>query len=372
MSKWKAVFTWDRYARIEWIFFICLCIIIPMGSDLEYTFNENPSGFQRNYLRENILRRIVWGFFSIIPYYLYYKLAIQQLLIKRKYGYFLLSVLLFFVSYELYKVYVEYWSISRLSFLPTDMAKEASTWMKQKGRLHFSIHYLLLQFLEMAALAYFIHYDKQEKQIRQLKQLQTEADLQYLQSQLHPHFFFNTLNNIYALALQQSQLTAPLVARLSEMMRYVLYEANKPQQPLTSEIQFLNSYVEVQSVRYNEKLAIRFDTQGITSQAMIEPLLLLPFIENAFKHGIEEELHAGYIETIIVLHEQELTFSVKNSKAVKAAEQTGRTGIGMENVQKRLALLYPGKHSLDVQETNHSYAVLLTITLNGYDKMHDR
>ncbi|NII26581.1 histidine kinase [Pseudoflavitalea sp. X16] len=363
MSKRPSIFTWDKYARIEWIFFICLCIIIPMGSDLEYTFNEDPSGFHRNYLQENIIRRIVWGFYSIIPYYLFYKLAIQQFLVKRKYGYFLLSVLLFIVSYELYKVYVMYWSISKLSFLPADMVEEASRWMKQKG-LHFSIHYLLLQFLEMAALAYFIHYDKQQKQIRQLKQLQTEADLQYLQSQLHPHFFFNTLNNIYALALQQSQLTAPLVARLSEMMRYVLYEANKPKQPLTSEIQFMNSYIEVQSVRYNEKLSIRFDTQGITSQAMIEPLLLLPFIENAFKHGIEEELHAGYIETIIVLNEGELTLSVKNSKAMKAAEQTGRTGIGMENVRKRLALLYPSKHSLAIQETDHSYTVLLTIMLN--------
>ncbi len=367
MALLKSIFNSDKYARIEWAFFIFIWFISPLLTDLEYGFNEEPKQLQWSYFQVNIIRRLVWGFFMVIPYYLFYKLSIQPLLIKKKYGYFLLSILLFVALRELYTVYIMYGSIAQLSFLPADMITEAKKVLQIKGRFHFGVNYLVFQLLIMIALAYFIHHDKQEKQIQQLKQLQAETDLQYLRSQLQPHFFFNTLNNIYALALQQSTLTAPLVAKLSDMMRYVLYETTQPKQPLTHEIHFLGNYVDVQSVRYHDKTAIRFDTQGITDQALIEPLLLLPYIENAFKHGIEE-VHAGFIEIIICLNDQELTLSVKNSKAAIAPVQTipgdNGNGIGLDNTQKRLALLYPGKHSLQIQETNETYEVLLTIILN--------
>ncbi|AXY72864.1 histidine kinase [Paraflavitalea soli] len=367
MTLRQSIFTSDKYARIEWAFFIFIWFISPLLTDLEYGFNEEPKQLQWSYFQVNIIRRLVWGFFTVIPYYLYYKLAIQPLLIKKRYGYFLLSVLLFVAVRELYTVYIMYGSIARLSFLPIEMITEAQKVLKLKGRFHFGINYLVFQLLIMIALAYFIHLDKQEKQIRQLKQLQAETDLQYLRSQLQPHFFFNTLNNIYALALQQSQLTAPLVAKLSDMMRYVLYKTTQPKQPLTHEIHFLSNYVDVQSVRYHDKTAIRFDTQGITDQALIEPLLLLPYIENAFKHGIEE-VHTGFIEVIICLNDQELTLSVKNSKAAGATDQSlpnsHGNGIGLDNTQKRLSILYPGRHSVQVKETNETYEVLLTIILN--------
>lgn len=366
MTLRQSIFTSDKYARIEWVFFIFIWFISPLLTDLEYGFNEEPHQLRWSYFQGSIIRRLVWGLFLVIPYYLFYKLAIQQLLVKKKYLYFFLSCLLFVVVREFYTVYIMYGTIVRLPFLPTQMITEAQKVMKAKVQFHFGINYLVFQFLTMIALAYYIHHDKQEKQIRELKQLQAETDLQYLRTQLQPHFFFNTLNNIYALALQQSQLTAPLVAKLSDMMRYVLYETTRPKQPLTHEIHFLSNYVDVQSVRYHDKTTIRFDTQGITDQALIEPLLLLPYIENAFKHGIEE-VHTGYIEIIICLNDQELTLSVKNSKAVVTAGQPiadNGNGIGLDNTQKRLALLYPGKHSLHIQETNETYEVLLTIILN--------
>jgi sensor histidine kinase YesM len=364
MMRFKSLLPLDKYTRIEWIFFIFIWIGVPMISDLEYAINEEPGQFQGTYYQVNIIRRIVWGIFGVIPHYLFYKLAIQQLLIKKKYLYFLLSILLFIIIRELYTVHVMYRSITHLSFLPAEMVTESQKYMSRKGYLHFTINYLVTQLLVMIALAYYIHYDKQEKQIQQLKQLQTETDLQNLKAQLQPHFFFNTLNNIYSLALQQSQLTAPLVAKLSDMMRYVLYETTQSKLPLAHEIDFLGNYIDVQSVRYNDKIVIRFDTQGITSQALIEPLLLLPFIENAFKHGVEEELSSGYIESIICLNDHELTLSVKNSKAGKATIPAKSNGIGIENAQKRLSLLYPDKHTLNIQETDCTYTVLLTIILN--------
>lgn len=350
----------NKYAKIEWAFFIFIGIIVPLISDLEYSLNEEPHQFQDNFYQINIIRRLVWGVYRTIPYYLFYKLAIQRFLVRKKYLYFFLSALAFIVVLEVYTVDVMYWSISKFSFLPDEMVKEAAKWRK-RGHLHFTVSYLSLQVLQMIALAYYIHYDKQEKQIRELKQLQTETDLQYLKTQLQPHFFFNTLNNIYSLALQQSQQTAPMVAKLSSLMRYVLYEAAQPKLPLRDEIAFIGNYIDIQSVRYNEKINIRFDTQGITDTALIEPLLLLPFIENAFKHGLEEEQGAGFIEIVVYLNDGELTLSVKNSKAGNNEEQPAGGGIGIENARKRLALLYPGKHSLHVEDTDESYTVILTV-----------
>jgi sensor histidine kinase YesM len=359
MTKQDPFFKWDKYAKLEWAFFIFIWMIMPLMSDLEYSLNELPHGQQESN-QVAIIRRVVWGIYGIIPYYLFYKLAIQRLLIKKQYGYFLLSILAFIVLEELYLVYVEYWSLSKMSFLPVEITSDAVKWGQNKG-MHFTIHYLLLQILQMVALAYYIHYDKQQKEVQALKQLQTETDLQYLKTQLQPHFFFNTLNNIYSLALQQSQQTAPMIAKLSSLMRYVLYEAAQPKLSLSKEIAFIADYIDIQSVRYNEKIHIRFDMQGITGTVLIEPLLLLPFIENAFKHGIEEEQGTGYIEIIICEDDLELTLSVKNSKAAKTDNPSPTTGIGVANARKRLALLYPGKHSLHIRETDQSYEVLLTI-----------
>jgi len=364
MVKRPSIFVWDKYAKIEIIFFVLIWLVFPMISDLEYSFNEEPDKLRTSYFKVAIVQRIVWGIYAIPPYYLFYKLAIQQLLVKKRYGYFLLALAAYLPLQELYIVYVKYWSISHMHFLPGNMAKDAARWMNQHWHLHFTIHYLLLELLELAALGYYVHFDKQDKQIRELKQLQTETDLQYLKTQLQPHFFFNTLNNIYSLALQQSQQTAPMVAKLSSLMRYVLYEAVQPTVPLVDEIAFIRHYIDIQSVRYHENIQIRFDTQGITDTALIEPLLLLPFIENAIKHGIEEEQGAGYIEIVLHLHDQELTLSVKNSKASTIPNPSSRTGIGIENVRKRLSLLYPGQHALQLQETDATYAVLLTLFLH--------
>lgn len=370
MTRLRAAFKWNKYIVIECAFFIFIFFLAPLGSDLEYVINGEPRSDAPGYWREHIIRRLVWGCFDVVPYYLFYKLAIQRLLVRKKYAYFLLSLLAFLVLYEFYKVYGTYWTITQLEFLPEFMRKEAARWMKWRGGLHFTVHYMMLELIKITALAYFIHYDKQGKEMQQLKQLQTEADLAHLKGQLQPHFFFNTLNNIYSLALQQSPHTAPLVSRLSDMMRYVLYEGMKPQQPLSREIAFLQDYIAAHSVRYNDRITIVFDTQGVTDEVMIAPLLLLPFVENAFKHGIGEETDRGFIEIIACLQEMELTLSVKNSIPNIAVHSSA--GVGLENTRQRLALLYPGLHSLRCSNNGSTYEVVLTVNLHGYGKMPDR
>ena len=363
MRKIAGWFVWDRYAKIEIGFFLLISIGIPLLSDLEYHLKEAPTAFSGNDYSITFIRRLVWGLHHIIPFYLFYKLAIQQLLVNKKYGWFLLSFAGFVVFLEYYTVYAQYWTISKATFLPPEMVAEATRWLHAKQLLHFTVSYLLIQVLVMIALAYFIHYDQQEKRIAEFKRMQTEADLQYLKAQLQPHFFFNTLNNIYSLALQRSELTAPLVAKLSDMMRYVLYDAEQAKVPLEKEVAFLRNYTAVQSVRYNDQISIHFDTQGINSSAFIEPLLLLPFVENAFKHGIEEEAASGFIEIIISLADGELVLSVSNSRAAKT-DTTENAGIGMANTRKRLLLLYPGRHTLAIRENETTYTVNLSLILN--------
>jgi sensor histidine kinase YesM len=364
MRKINRWFEWNRYAKIETGFFLFVSIIVPLLSDLEYSLKEAPTELAGNFYRVNIIRRLVWGIHHIIPFYLFYKLAIQQLLIKKRYAWFLLSCIVFILFLEWYTVYVEYGTISKSTFLPPEIVAEATKWMHTKQLLHFTVSYLVVQLIEPVALGYYIHYDQQEKQLQELKRIQAENDLQQLKAQLQPHFFFNTLNNIYSLALQRSALTAPLVARLSDMMRYVLYDTENLKVPLEKETIFLANYVAVQSVRYHKNITINFDTQGIESLTMIAPLLLLPFVENAFKHGVEEEAGSGFIEIIICLAKDELTLSVSNSKPIKTKTDDVAAGIGIANTEKRLQLLYPGKYTLDIRQDASTHSVILSLNLN--------
>jgi sensor histidine kinase YesM len=363
MLKANNIVKWDKYAKIELIFFICIKIVLPLLTDIEYNIREEPHKLQNGSYTTDIIRRLVWGAFMIVPFYAFYKLSIQKLLVKKKYLYFFLSVCLFIVVLELYMVYGMYWTISKSGFLPEAMIKESARLVKIR-QFHFGLTYLVLQMLEMIALAYYIDYDKQAKKINELQRIQMEADLQYLKAQLQPHFFFNTLNNIYSLALQRSELTAPLVAKLSSMMRYVLYESSKKEPTLQQECEFLENYMDVQSVRYNRKIDIDFETQGIHRDVTMEPLLLFPFIENAFKHGIEEEEGSGFIRVVLCLLDNEVTLSVRNSKTASTNDPSHKKGIGIANTQKRLALLYPGKHELTIRETTDEYSILLTISLD--------
>ena len=179
-------------------------------------------------------------------------------------------------------------------------------------------------------------------------------------SQLHPHFFFNTLNNIYSLALKQDKDTATLVAKLAEMMRYMLYKADEKWVLLKEETEFIRNYVDVEHIRYRAAITINLDMQGIDSQSRIAPMLLLPFIENAFKHGVEEEQQQGFVSIIICKTHKELTLEVQNSIATKTP-QSG--GIGLINVKKRLGILYPNRHHLDIQHNQKFYHVSLTLAL---------
>jgi sensor histidine kinase YesM len=353
----------NKYYKTELLFFIGLCFLIPILSDLEYAYYQEPTHFYNGSYPVSIIRRLIWGSFRIIPYYLFYKLAIEGILIKKRYYTFIVWFIAFVSFLDLYGRFM-YNCISLMWFLPDEILRETNKVLKKPYTFHFNINYMLKEMVLMSGLAYFINYREQEAKISALKALQIQSDLDNLKLQIQPHFFFNTLNNIYSLALQNSLHTAPMVAKLAEMMRYVLYETLHNKVALKKEVAFLQNYISVQSIRYDELYTISFDTQGIDETAQIEPLLLLPFIENTFKHGLETELENGFIEMVICLNGNELTLTTCNKKSNNTKQ---KKGIGIENTQKRLSLLYPNKHSIFIEDNNNLYKLTLTIFLSSHD-----
>ena len=205
---------------------------------------------------------------------------------------------------------------------------------------------------------------KRSQQEQRLVREKLETELKYLRNQTNPHFLFNTLNNIYALARKKSDNTADAIMKLSKILRFMLFETSKPLITIGDEIQMLEDYIDLEKIRYDSRLTICFSKELQNNQSTISPLLLLPFIENAFKHGASESQFAAFIHVDIKLQDDILTFRVKNSKEEKSREGTN---IGLQNVRRQLELLYT---DYDMHVTNEPalYMVSLKINLTSYAK----
>jgi len=213
------------------------------------------------------------------------------------------------------------------------------------------------------ALFYFVRSWYEEKQRAQsLLQQKTVAELELLKSQVQPHFIFNALNNIYSTALKTSPETAKLIAHLSSFLNYNLYEAKQPFVLLTSEIAYLKHYIELQKNRYGNKLDASINIYGEINDLYIAPLLLLPLVENSFKHGIANSISSGWIRIDVLRQDDQFSIKIENSVEEKVA-QTGYTnsGIGIKNVQQRLQLIYAGTHEWKIVEGQHSYLVIIKL-----------
>jgi two-component system, LytTR family, sensor kinase len=198
---------------------------------------------------------------------------------------------------------------------------------------------------------------------KKLLQEKLETELKFLRTQTNPHFLFNTLNNIYALARKKSDDTADVVMKLSKLLRFMLYESRKERIPLSTEIRMIEDYIELEKIRYNERLTIRLEKDIDDCGHLIAPLLLLPFIENAFKHGASETRFDSYIHIRVELKGGQLKFCIENSKE-ESGDTTVTDNIGLSNVRRQLELMYQ-EHTLQVDNQKDRFAVHLTINLNN-------
>jgi Histidine kinase len=195
----------------------------------------------------------------------------------------------------------------------------------------------------------------------QLEKQAVEAELYYLKSQINPHFLFNTLNNIHTLVYKQAPAAPEAVMQLASLMRYMIYESNAPMVPLTREIEYLQDYMSLQQLRYKQCPVVDLKIEGETEAWHIAPLLFIHLLENAYKHSLAR-LNPGDLKVRVEAKKDILTFSVQNPVGKNLAHTLDEPGgIGLPNVRKRLALLYPGQHSLEINSTGETFAVVLKI-----------
>lgn len=203
-------------------------------------------------------------------------------------------------------------------------------------------------------------YAKNQKLNEQLIKANADAEIRLLKGQLHPHFLFNSLNNIYSLALVKSDQTADSILKLTELLDYLVYQASKKKVDLSKEVDLVLHYIELEKLRHNDKLVVRTDIQLENENVRVAPLILLPFAENSFKHGGAGADGFFKIEISLQADQHRLLFSMRNTKRGKPAEG-GQGGIGLKNIRERLNLLYPGRHSLSIRESDTMYEVHLEI-----------
>lgn len=204
---------------------------------------------------------------------------------------------------------------------------------------------------------------KTEQTKRTLENEKLNTELSFLKSQINPHFFFNTLNNIYSLSITGSDKTAPTILKLSSIMRYILSDTRINEVPIQSEIEFIKNYIDLQAVRLTDKVKVDFTTQNIVPETAIEPLLFLPFIENAFKYGISTK-EKSTIKISLIQENANIDFEVTNNIVRSNISPIEKNEIGIQNVKRRLQLLYEeNKYSLVAEKRNEIFFVHLHLVL---------
>ncbi len=333
-----------RFHLLFWsIYFVFnLLRFATINNDYWYSLKSNLVEFPLN---------IVITYFTI--YYL-----IPRYILKKKYYKF---VLLFTFSLALF-----YFIRTGLNYV---LVTE-SIWPEAQGNQEpFTVIHIvesMIGTIYVVALvsAIKLTYDwaNEKKRNDDLQRIQLETELNFLKTQIQPHFFFNTLNNLYALVIKQSPNAADVVMKLSEIMQYVLYEVKEPRIRLMKSINYLYSYLELEKLRYGERVKSDISIEGDIDEIEIPPLLFLPFLENCFKHGTK---HHEDIKVSInfVVKDNFLYFTVINNFE-KSEVDTSKHGIGIENVKRRLQLLYGTSYSLKIKSKGNLYSVNLKLPLN--------
>jgi sensor histidine kinase YesM len=215
-------------------------------------------------------------------------------------------------------------------------------------------------------MLYFVNKWYQQQQLNQTLQLvRREAELELLQSQVQPHFIFNTLNNIYTLSLKNSPQTPEMIYRLSALLDYTLYDSKSGQVPLQEELNYINNYLALQKIRFGPELRLTLNAEPGVADLYMAPMLLLPFVENCFTHGVSQQLTNGWIEIDLRLTDNALHIRIENSKEANNEPPAGNHGIGLQNVRSRLAILYNDQHTLTIRNEPTVFTVHLLIDLSA-------
>ena len=315
-----------------------------------------PHGFFSAYLIEQHLDLLVYcvavsdGLLILIIYFTIYTL-IPKLFVRKKYLIFSIALLFLFAIY-----------VAACLKMETDIT---AVLKRNHNTVHFASFYFIniSRYTLIAFLLFRLnqHFEQKRKlQEVTLQKLQTE--IKYLHAQINPHFLFNTLNNLYGLALTRSEKTADIILRLSKMMDYILYEVDGGRVPLSRDIENLENYIEMERIRQGNNAKILFQVDGVAAGHFVEPLLMLPLVENAFKHGVNQMINGAMVDMNLSITDSDIVFSVRNNynSGANASRQLHKS-LGIANLKKRLELFYPGRYSLEIMNDGECYNVRLTI-----------
>ncbi len=297
----------------------------------------------------------------IYTYVIVYGIVVPYLL-KAKYGRFFLLYTLWAIVGLLMNFFYRYYV-----FLPWrlghPMPPLSLSTMTEDVYTLFPFVVMNLIALSAVFIKVFKYWFTEQRQKIQFERDKIRAELELLKAQIHPHFLFNTLNNLYALVLEKSDRAPRMLLQLSALLSYVLYECKADEVSLDKEIKLISDYVSLERERYGDRLDISMDFYGDTSNRFIAPLLFQPFIENAFKHGTAEQLGAVWMRIELSVKDDELFFQVVNSAAITGKiKEDG--GIGMNNVIRRLSILYPDRHVFQQSRDEETYNISLILALS--------
>lgn len=284
---------------------------------------------------------------------------IPQLYVNKLYGRFLVATLLTIGLFTLLLLLslLALFSLSPNHLVPLSIFFEeflgSTFWSNVSGVAALLVPYFVLQRIEM------------ERRNRQLEKEKLEAELKFLKSQLHPHFLFNALNNIYFLIKKDPDMAAEALAGFSNLLRFQLYEANNELVPLEKEMEYIQQFAEIAQLRKGANFEVLWTLPKNTRGLQIAPLLLMPLVENAFKHGANKN---GIVDIKVSIEEKQLHVSISNTIAMDKSQglpNLEEGGIGLSNIQKRLNLIYPDQHQLTIQESEKIFVVDLVIELTA-------
>ena len=288
-------------------------------------------------------------------------LLIPRFIMKKKYKkyifYFILSLCVFYII----RTELIYY------FVNENVWPESDTPQKAYSFNHIIVVFLIGIYEVAIVTATKLTFDwvYERKRVEDLQKIQLQTELNFLKTQIQPHFFFNTLNNLYALTLEKSSIAPSVVLKLSEIMQYVLYDAKEPQVSLFTAINYIQNYLDLERLRYGHKIIASTDIIGNIDDIQVPPILFLPFIENCFKHGSKDNDKIEVAISFENIENKWLIFKVENSfKQLNELNKTNiRHGIGIQNVKRRLELLFPNNFDLKITILEQKYCVLLKIPI---------
>jgi two-component system LytT family sensor kinase len=334
-------------------------------------FKQNLNLRYKEIIFQIVLHSLVFVFYAIdkrnptiqayqIPFFLNYALAaviINYLLFpyffyKKKYLYFALSLISIVASI----IFIEEMILEKIYFPDT------------KGKRFLGVFYTLVDVLPVPSILVGVKFAWdaliKQREVEYLKNAIQESELQFLTSQINPHFLFNNLNNLYSYAIENSPKTPEIIIELSSVLRYMLYECREKYVPLAKEVKHLEHFINLSEMQIEERGEVHFSKENIQTGQRISPLILIVFIENAFKHSTASQSEQIKIDVKVALKEGNILELVcKNSFQPMSNTDNLSKGIGLENVRKRLELIYPNSHELDIQKSDNEYIVNLKLEL---------